>query len=236
MVLIHGFGGDLDNWLFNIDALAAGRRVLALDLPGHGQSSKEVGDGSLATLAATVVGFLDALGVERAALVGHSMGAAVAMQVAADAPERVSGLGLIAAVGLGPEIDAEYIAGFVAAASRRELKPWVERLFADRALVTRQLVEDLLRYKRIDGVAEALGGLSRALIDAGQQRIGLVATARASRVPVVVIWGSADAIIPAAHAHALGDAARVVVIDGAGHMVQMEAASKVNAALLEHLG
>src|SRR6476661_8641877 len=68
VVLVHGFGGDKNSWLFVQQPLAEERTVHALDLPGHGASSKDVGDGTLAMLAETLTGFLDAVGVERAHL------------------------------------------------------------------------------------------------------------------------------------------------------------------------
>jgi pyruvate dehydrogenase E2 component (dihydrolipoamide acetyltransferase) len=67
IVLIHGFGGDLDNWLFNIDALAGAGTVYALDLPGHGQSEKSLRDASLKGLSSALLGFMDALGIEKGA-------------------------------------------------------------------------------------------------------------------------------------------------------------------------
>ena len=81
VVLIHGFGGDLNNWLFALPALAEEHTVYALDLPGHGGSSKDVGDGTGLTDA--VIGFLDAVDLDRPHLVGHSLGGLVAAQVAA---------------------------------------------------------------------------------------------------------------------------------------------------------
>ena len=77
-VLIHGYAGDLNNWLFNVEALAAVAPVIAIDLPGHGGSSKDVGDGSLKTLAGSIDAALRAVGVSRAHLIGHSLGAAAA--------------------------------------------------------------------------------------------------------------------------------------------------------------
>jgi pyruvate dehydrogenase E2 component (dihydrolipoamide acetyltransferase) len=235
LLLIHGFGGDLDNWLFNIDALAARARVFALDLPGHGQSTKQLADPSLAGLADALRAFMDAVEIDNAHLVGHSMGAAVAAQLADDAPERIRSLTLISAAGLGPEINSAYIDGFVGAASRRELKPILLNLFADSELVTRSMVDDLLKYKRIDGVQEALSSLAEALFPGGRQSVQLAGNIDASGLNTLVIWGSEDVVIPAAHAQALHDARREI-IDGAGHMVQMEKASAVNALILAHIG
>src|SRR5438105_6622504 len=111
VILIHGFGGDLDNWLFNIDALAGNATVYALDLPGHGQSVKAIANPSLAVLAMTVVSFMNAMGVKSAHLVGHSLGGAIAMEIAREAKDRVKSLVLISSAGLGPDINIGYING-----------------------------------------------------------------------------------------------------------------------------
>jgi pyruvate dehydrogenase E2 component (dihydrolipoamide acetyltransferase) len=74
VVLVHGFGGDLNNWMFNQPVLAERHSVTALDLPGHGGSSKDVGAGDLGFLTGTLARFLAALGIERAHLAGHSLG------------------------------------------------------------------------------------------------------------------------------------------------------------------
>ena len=118
VLLVHGFGGDLDNWLFNLDALAEKATVYALDLPGHGQSSKTIADPSPAGLSHALVGLMDAVGIADAHIVGHSVGGAVAMQTARDAPDRVKSLTLICSAGLGPEINGAYIDGYVKATSR----------------------------------------------------------------------------------------------------------------------
>ncbi len=234
LVLVHGFGGDLDNWLFNIDALAERARVFAFDLPGHGQSTKQLAEASLAGLAGALQAFLDAAEIDSAHFVGHSMGAAVATQLACDLPARAKSLTLIAAAGLGPEINSAYIDGFVGAASRRELKPVLLDLFADSELVSRSMVDDMLKYKRIDGVQEALSSLAAALFPGGVQSAQLAAQIDASDLSTLVIWGSDDAVIPAAHAQALNNAT-LEIINGAGHMVQMEKASAVNALILAHI-
>lgn len=238
VVLIHGFGGDLDNWLFNIDALAARACVYALDLPGHGHSTKTLSDPSLEGLSRTLIAFMDAVGIASAHLVGHSLGGAVAVRTALDAPSRVGSLTLVAAAGLGPEINGAYVDGFVAAASRRDLKPVVAQLFDDPGLVSRALVEDLLRYKRLDGVTAALSSLAAAVFPDGRQGAVFTPALGALPQPVLVISGAGDRIIPAAHAAAAGaarPAATVEVIGGAGHMVQMEKAGRVNDLILAHV-
>ena len=199
VLLIHGYGGDRNSWLFLQEPLAAGRRVYALDLPGHGTSTKDVGDGSVDLLADAVLGVLDAIEPSGASvhLVGHSLGGAVAAAVAARDPGWVRSLTLIAPAGFGAEINAGYLRGFAEAQTRRELKPVVAQLFADESLVTRQLVDDLLAYKRLDGVDAALRTLLGTLLvaDADAQRIDTTAAIAAlgDAVPVTVIWAARTA-------------------------------------------
>jgi pyruvate dehydrogenase E2 component (dihydrolipoyllysine-residue acetyltransferase) len=234
VLLVHGYGGDRNSWLFLQEPLAARYRVYALDLPGHGTSAKDVGDGTLEVLADAVTGVLDALGAGRAHLVGHSVGSAVVLAAAARDPGRIASLTLIAPYGFGSEINADYLRGFADAQTRRELKPVVGQIFADESLVTRQLVEDLLAYKRLDGVDESLHALLGTLLDGDAQR-GDSAAALAQlggAVPVTVVWGAADRIIPAAQAESVTGATRRV-IDGAGHMPHMERPAEVQSAIEE---
>jgi pyruvate dehydrogenase E2 component (dihydrolipoamide acetyltransferase) len=228
LVLLHGFGGDLNNWLFTAPALAEEHTVFALDLPGHGGSSKDVGTGDLDFLIGTAREFLETQGLERVHLVGHSLGGLVAAGLALESHERVASLTLVASVGLGEEINREYIDGFIAAESRRELKPALELLFADRSLVTRQLVDDVLKYKRIDGVDQALRAIGGNLFGGGRQRIVIADRLAELAPPLLVVWGRDDRIIPAAHAEHVPDDAQIHLLEGQGHSPHMEAAGDFN--------
>ena len=233
VLLIHGFGGDKNSWLFNHEVLAAGHVVYALDLPGHGASEKKIDDPTLAGFAKTVVGFADALQFGDFHLIGHSLGGAIGIATALRSPDRVRSLTLIASAGLGSEIDAEYLRGFARTNSRKELKALVGRLFANEKLVTRQLVEDLLRFKRLDEVTNALEAIVSAVLDGDRQRTILAPQAAKLGKPIRIIWGAKDRIFPASHSKSLGDSAKVHVFANAGHMVHMEAANEVNRILLD---
>jgi len=230
IVLVHGFGGDLDNWLFNIDALAGSATVYALDLPGHGQSTKSIADASLTGMATTLLRFMDAVSIGEAHLVGHSLGGAIALQTARDAGDRVKSLTLIDSAGLGPDINMDYINGFIDGNSRKELKPVIEKLFADPSLVGRQMIDDILKYKRLDGVGTALRSLAEGVFAGGRQSVVFTT----GSVPTLVIWGKDDKIVPATHA-ANAKGAKVEVLEGVGHMAQMEQAEKVNTLIKEHV-
>lgn len=236
VLFIHGFGGDLDNWLFNIDAVGEKHPVIALDLPGHGQSAIKLPGSSLAALADFMERFMVAIDVPKAHLVGHSVGGAIAAQMALSQPQRVASLSLIDSAGFGPDINTAYTEGFTRAAARRELKPVLELLFKDPTLVSRQMVDDVLKYKRLDGVTELLETLGTGLFKDGQQvaQPGLALTA--SGKPVLMVWGKDDQIVPAAHAANAPPGATMELFEGVGHMAQMERAGDVNRLILRHIG
>ncbi len=222
VVFIHGFGADLNTWMFTQPTLAERHRTVALDLPGHGGSAKDVGSGDIVALASAVGDALDALGIDTPHLVGHSLGGAIALAVAKSRP--VASLTLIASAGLGGEINGQFIAGFVAMQRRREAIEVLNLLVHDPAMVSRSMVEDVLRYKRLDGATAALQAIAAACFPGGTQSPALAA-APAARAQV--IWGRSDRIIPAAHATALGADVPVHILDDAGHLPHMEKAGEV---------
>lgn len=228
IVLVHGFGADLNAWMFNQPALAERRRVVALDLPGHGGSVKEVGAGDVETFSAAVSDAMAALGIERFHLVGHSMGGAIALVLAGKMPARIASLTLLAPAGLGPEINGPFIDGFVKATRRREAQELLAMLVHDPSLISRAMVEETLRYKRLDGVPAALDAIARAWFPDGKQALDLLPILAALAMPMQIVWGRNDRIIPAAHAEALAGTMPVHILDAVGHIPQMEKAGEVN--------
>jgi pyruvate dehydrogenase E2 component (dihydrolipoamide acetyltransferase) len=233
VILLHGFGGDLNNWLFNHPALSENHSVYAFDLLGHGGSSKEVGDGSIFTLTNSILQAVSRIGIENSNWVGHSLGGAIAMNAAKISPETVKSLTLIASAGLGTEINSTYLKGFSESQSRRELKPHVELLFNDPSLVTRQLLEDLLKFKRIDGVQESLLKIRNDFIQDDLQVNQWRDVLENESLKTLAIWGDNDQILPSNHTSELPTHVQVQILEGYGHMVQMEAAMEVNRLILQ---
>jgi pimeloyl-ACP methyl ester carboxylesterase len=244
VLLVHGIASSIYTWKDVLPDLARRHEVVALDLPGFGGSSQPP-DLSLARLPAAVIGLADHLGLERFALVGHSLGGAVSTLVAARQPGRVERLVLIDA------------AGYNQAPGQR---PWLLRLIASPAgaplealpapprwlvwLGLRQVFEDDSRVDaaRVDAYAApaarpGAAAAMRALLgsDPGAD---FAAEARAVRAPTLVIWGAADRWTPVEHAERFRRdvaGARVEVLPGSGHMPQEERPEDVRRLLREFL-
>src|SRR5262249_4608703 len=236
LLLVHGFGADLNTWMFTQPVLAATRRAVALDLPGHGGSAKEVGTGDPEGLTDAVEGALATLAFGRVHGVGHSMGGAIAALAALRQPERVASLTLIASAGLGREINASFIDGFVRASRRRDATEVLGLLVDDPALVSRAMVEDVLRYKRLDGVTAALTKIAEAWFGGGRQSLDLTGRIGTLTMPVQLIWGRNDRIIPPAHAEALAARLPVHILEAAGHLPHMEKSGEANRLIGQFIG
>jgi pyruvate dehydrogenase E2 component (dihydrolipoamide acetyltransferase) len=231
VLFIHGFGSDHAAWLFNHMAAAEARDAYAVDLPGHGGSSKQVGDGSAKGLARAVSGLLDQLGLDKVHLVGHSLGAAVAVLVAADKPGRVASLALIAPAGLGKTISGEFLDGFLREMRGKKLRPVLEMLVADPGLVTSDMVEDVLKFKRLDGAEAALTAIREANFKGSEQSVSVGDVLGRLSMPVAVIVGAEDKVIPPDGAKDLPPTVTRTVVANAGHIPHMEKSSEVNQAL-----
>ena len=247
LLLIHGIAGTLANWQAVIEPLAQHYTVLAPDLPGHGGSAPSGGDYSLGAFASGLRDLLIALGHERATLVGHSLGGGIAMQYAYQFPELAERLVLVSSGGLGPEVSAVLRAAalpgadlFIAATAAlgstvgsriaRGLGAIGLRPTPDVAEVARGYASLMDRNRRTAFLSTLHG-----VVGTGGQRLN--ASDRlylAEGVPVLIVWGARDRIIPAEHgvtAHAAIPGSRLEVFEGVGHLPQLEAPGRFTAAL-----
>ncbi|MDO5102609.1 MAG: acetoin dehydrogenase dihydrolipoyllysine-residue acetyltransferase subunit [Lautropia sp.] len=232
VLLIHGFGGDLNSWLFNLDELARDHRVIAVDLPGHGGSGIALPDApDVPGLAAFMLRFLDEIGIERTSILAHSMGGAIGAQMALLAPQRIDKLALVSPCGLAAGINMAFIDGFIDAPSRRAMKPVLALLLVRPDQVTRAMVDDVLRYKRLDGVTVVLGALRDHVFPDGRQVALPVRKIDTARHPLMILWGEADQVIEPAQRTSAPTGAEVHLIEEAGHMCHMDQSSRVNALL-----
>ena len=138
---------------------------------------------------------------------------------------------LIAPVGIGETINGEAIQGLALADRRRGAREALQAMVADPKLVSREMVEQFLRFKRTDGVTAAMSSVASALAEGDRQRIDISQRLADAGVPILAIWGTADTMIPADQAARLPAAAEVHLTKDAGHLPHMEAAGEVTKAI-----
>lgn len=228
IILIHGAGSGHLVWPSEIRRLP-GQRVLAVDLPGHGRSSG-VGLQTIRDIADHMIEFLAALGLYQVVFVGHSMGGAVALQLAAQYPARAAGLGLIS-TGAYLGVDSDFlenvanpltIPSALTAFRIRAFGPRFPQPLAERCMQTIKDTRSSVLYSDWRACAEFDARESVSHVEA----------------PAWIIVGNEDAITPVAYSHFLADrlpAARLQIIPDSGHMVMLEHPARVAQGLLQFL-
>lgn len=245
VVLLHGFGGSTYLWRQVTPRLAGRFRVLAIDLNGFGwtERPRTCEAYTLEGQAALVLGVLDALGIERAHLVGHSYGGGLAIWLAARHPERVRSLSLVAST-LPTYATARrsrwaawrpLVALFVRTRALREgfVRRGLERAVADPAVVTDELVRAYLARLKVEGATRAFQGLT-APTDGPRPEVRL----EELRVPTLGAWGEQDRLLSVEDgARGVGriPGSRFVRLAGVGHLPMEEAPDRLAAALAEFL-
>jgi pyruvate dehydrogenase E2 component (dihydrolipoamide acetyltransferase) len=232
VVLIHGFGADLNGWRPLIGRLPAPIPALAIDLPGHG-ASPLTGEPTLAALIAAVAAALAEEGVGAAHLVGHSLGGAVAAALAVAPSFHALSLALIAPAGLGPEINAAFVAGFLRARSPASLAPWLRLLTADPEALGPALLKTTLRQRDASDLVAAQTRIAETLFADGAQTIDIRPWLANLTIPVKVVVGLEDRIIPAHQAERLSGTIALHRFAGVGHMPHFEARAEVARLVAE---
>lgn len=231
LLLVHGFGGTQDGWARNVFGLSETHNVYTVDLPGHGASTKDVGDGTLESFAERLSSFMRELGLSRAHLVGHSLGASVLVSLADRVPEQVRSLTLISGLGAGTEVDESYVTQFLGADRRKSLTLCMQRLFADSGSISREMVENVLKAKRVENAASCFNKIAESAILAPAGISPMPVLSRLS-IPVQVIWGEADQVSSMDQLAGVPKAIPCTVIKNAGHMVHLEMAQEVDNLVL----
>lgn len=252
VVLIHGMLNSSSHWQAVALNLARDHTVIAPDLIGHGDSAAPRGDYSLGAHAASIRDLLAAIGVERATIVGHSLGGGVAMQFFYQFPQRVERLVLISSGGLGREVSPML---------RTAALPGVAALLSatihPRLLVALRAVGRRLREHGrgsgiyLQAIARALAPLEnrdaraaflhtlRSVIDVHGQRVS--ATDRLyllETMPTLIVWGERDHTIPAQHGHEAHEAiphSRFCSLPGVAHFPHLEDPDALSALLRQFI-
>ena len=228
VILIHGAGGHQLYWPPQIRRLP-GERIFAIDLPGHGKSSG-VGHHTIRDYSGSIINFMDALHLNRAALVGHSMGGAVALEIAIRLPNRVLGLALI---GSAAHLHVSPALLHNAGDPAKEAEAVNMVIRYSFAPETSERLKELAGQRMLEARSALLYGdlLACDAFDAGEHVAGI-------SVPTLVIFGSEDKMVQPGAGRVLADeirGARVEVVPHAGHMVMLEQPERVAALLSEFL-
>jgi pimeloyl-ACP methyl ester carboxylesterase len=254
LLLLHGIGNNAQTWAGVLHRLAETHTVIAPDLLGHGSSDKPRGDYSIAGHANGVRDLLSVLGIDQVTVVGHSLGGGIALQFAYQFPEQVERLVLVGSGGLGPDLSAGLrLASLPGAEVVLTVLSGASGLLR-RGLQAVDAVGGALGWKPVRDVAEAAEAILalrdvearqaflrtlRGVVDAhGQAVTAIDRLYLANAVPMLVIWGSRDPIVPAAHAETvrhLVPTARVEVFEGAGHWPHLDDPDRFLAVLLDFL-
>lgn len=238
IVMVHGFGGHTFSFRYQLDEFGKEYRCVALDLKGFGYSQRTEGDHSLSAQARLVLRFMDLTGIERATLIGHSMGGEVVMRVAAMAPERVDRLVLAASVtgDRTPLAPRSPLAKFFLPAMLRlvGLTAW-RRMFYDSSQVDLQAIRKAyLEPARILGSGNTVWQMW-----GDRKRDARIDFARIT-MPVLILWAERERVIPAASLALRRlkkhfPQAEVVTVPRTGHLLLEENPTEANAAIRRFL-
>jgi pimeloyl-ACP methyl ester carboxylesterase len=254
LLLLHGIGNNCQTWAGVIDRLAERYTVIAPDLLGHGSSDKPRGDYSIAAYANGMRDLLSVLDIEQATVVGHSLGGGIALQFAYQFPERCQRLALVGSGGLGPELSAGLRAATLPGA---ELVVTALTGVSGPVRLGFQVMDRIghaAGWRRVRDLAEAGDALLalkdiearraflrtlRGVVDAhGQAVTALDRLYLADAIPMLVIWGGRDPIVPAQHAQTVRTvvpSARIEMFPDAGHWPHLDDPDRFCELLLDFM-
>lgn len=247
VVLIHGVGSSVVAWRENIVPLAERFRVFAIDLPGHGDSDKPRMDYSLRAASQYMTGLLDALGLERAHVVGESLGGLIALRFALDHPERVARSVGVGPAGLGRDlawiirwISVPIVGEVIVHPTSSRVKHLLKRVMHRSQPTDQELVREVYRARASPGAERALIKMVRwGVTPFGLRRRALLLPELPRlKPPLLLVWGANDSISPVRHAYRaqrLAPSVRLVVFPECGHWVQMERAAEFNRLVMDFL-
>ena len=197
LVLVHGVGGDADQWCFCLAAFSAKHRVIAVDLPGFGRSDKPAMDYRIAHFVDALAALVKSLGLPPAHLLGHSLGGWIVASYALARPQDVRSLILNDAVGL--DEGASPLPVDLHLTTRENLRKAFEAMFFDQGKVSDALVDLAYGLHRSRGDAPTIDSVLRTLAAPDEKLDGRLASIR---VPALLVWGEDDRIAPLAMAEA----------------------------------
>ena len=235
VVFVHGFGADHGVWETVTAPLAKSALTLAYDLPGHGLSLDVPGAGSAKFAARAILADLSRRGAEKVHVVGHSMGGAVATWMALTEPQRVASLTLLAPGGFGPEINGPLLRRYAEAGDSDEIRACLAAMSGAGAVVPDDALRPYLAMRERSGQKEKLVEIAAAITKGDRQGVIAHELLETLSMPVTVLWGTDDPVLPFAQTDNLPAHFTLDAVDGAGHMLVGEAPERVRGAIRANL-
>ena len=235
LVLIHGFGSDLNSWRLLAQTLGNKRPIFAVDLPGHGQSPWRT-YASIGAVVEAVVACLEVNKISMMHMIGHSLGAAVAAFATRSLQGSVKSLFLISPAGLGPDINSDFIDGFCRSRNESSLRSWMELLVADPLVLTDPLVRATAASRASGQVAATQKALADLAFVDGTQAFSIRPVLNRLSIPTRIVMGRADRIIPVQHMADLPGHVALHLLNGVGHMPHIEANELLARLIKDHMG
>jgi pimeloyl-ACP methyl ester carboxylesterase len=232
IVLAHGFAGCAEMWRPVMQLLPGSIRVIAYDLPGHGGSLGFPGAGPAKVATQAILDDLTRRGIAKAHFVGHSMGGAFAALLAIGSPDRVSSLTLLAPGGFGEEINGRLLARYAVARAPDEISRCLEGMFGWSSPIPVETIEILARMRARPGQVEFLAPLAGKIARDGKQGAIPREQLAALTMPVSVLWGTLDGVLPYHQSQDLPSAFVLHTAAGIGHMLGEETPDLVAAVIL----
>lgn len=232
LLLIHGIGGDADEWAFCFEAFSKSHRVIAIDLLGFGRSDKPKIDYHIAVFVELINQFLRALKIERAAILGESLGGWIASSFALTFPERVDKLLLVDAAGVWGEIAALPID--LRVSTRAHLHEVFKLVFFDKRLATDGLVDMAYHLHLERGDGPTIDSIFRCT--EGERLDDVIGRLN---MPTLIVWGEQDEMIPVSvgrNLQKLIPGSTLEVISQCGHLPALEKPVEFVQRVLEFLG
>jgi pyruvate dehydrogenase E2 component (dihydrolipoamide acetyltransferase) len=236
LVLLHGIGGTSAAWQPVTGLLDEGREILAFDLPGHGESPLDETRGMVSQAADGIFACLDAAGIGRVHVCGHSLGGAVACVMALKQPERVASLTLLAPGGFGRALNAAALEGFVSARSEADLAAALGPFFGPGFEPSAEMLAGIARQRTKPGSSARLRQCVEMVAAANARSSLPLDELAAMGIPVAVMWGARDIITPYEQSFGLPDAFEVWRYESTGHMLIDEIPGEVAAVLARQWG
>jgi pimeloyl-ACP methyl ester carboxylesterase len=233
LLLIHGIGGDADEWAFCFDALSKTHRVIALDLLGFGRSDKPRIEYTLAKFVEAVESFLQQLNIGRLSVLGESLGGWIAASFALKFPKQVQKLILVDAAGVWGDITELPID--VRVSTREHLRDVYRLVFNDKRLASELIVDLAYRQHLERGDAYTIESVLRCQADGSERLDEVIGNLT---MPTQIIWGEQDEMIPLRVGRRLQQlipGSRLEAIPHCGHVPALEKPGELTGCVLEFL-